>query len=1004
MVKTKNVVVCDTNINHLIQLISCRLGTIGFNEMLSSKYGLTNSNCEIDEEDYKELSAYLTVLENIKELAQEDIELSTISTILVDNCGSYSNLDKMIERIKDLLASCIECSNYYDNSLKIQENESWYSTTEYIDCLINELEENGYIEFISPIVDLCATLNIELTVNQLCTTLLTQLVANKIDCSLIANINTNNVCNTVFTNKTPITVNNICNTIITDIQGNLPICDLQIKLDTNGINGCNYIPICTTCSIPLLSVTDNICNCDEEIEGQITVVNGCEDTLLYSINGNNWTNILPSYNEIGNRLYYKCECEEAIHLVFINKSYCTPFEITPLCPYTENCENNFCYYIYDFLVPINTIQIVIKDDYIRYDTYNVSETHQLLQIRVISSGDITIINTCGEEIIYNLNISQRIPNSEDILIDYTYNCNTNTYTISSSYYISIDNTNYSNTLNINTTEALINIYFKFDLNDTCYYIKSISKTCCTDIYSSPISLYISPLYDIDIVNPNNCEYIIDFYIEDEKVLTIGFGSIFNALLENPTNTTLKDIAYQYCNEDNKHIVCYLREFKCNDLHCSSNFLLNTIPLYCNICGVPFGNDFDYNSTIVSNQKEINLTFSNDISLRISYNMFVISDSIEVYYENTLIYASYDLVGTGIITIPIIHNEENIITVKFIPNATEPTRATLNIRCISPTICIPKTDCLTLSELDLSNPILNINGDTCNSYLTVIIPKIQQGNSYYNDCNGVIKSVIETTYTTFPLTIQNVCDVTIINYQYYCNQSDFNPTDYILINKTNNITELFITDNTTYNIIKNYILNYTCDTELFNNIMLTLTTIDSNTCDENNCDICNLELQSFKIYPCFSNITFNDSINTITITTVNISPINPYTLCSCDYSRYTELLSNINNTNFTLTYKSLFDIRYNKMINTYIYPNNDEYIHNTTNNNIIGCPEENLNYYVYYHCGNNAANSVRIYVKNEVTGLWALYYQGNIVWTDGRISDNNNYLYTDTDIINNQGIC
>lgn len=1005
MAQMKHVVVCNTNINQLIQQISCKLGTIGFNQMISEKYGVSN-NCDVDTYDYNELSAYLTILENlnIEEISIEDKELGIYIDIgLVDKCSTNTDYELIIERVKDLLSNCIECKNYYDNSVIIATNNEWYETQEYIECLIQELEENGYIEFIHPIVDLCASLNIDLTVNQLCSTLVTQLVANKINCNLIANINTTNVCNTLFTNKTTITANNICETIITDIQGKLPICDLQVTLETNGINGCDYTPICTTCSEPLLSVADNICDCNGEIEGQITITNNCQDTLLYSVDGNAWTNILPSYNEIDSRLYYKCECEDSTHLALINKSYCTPFEINVLCPYI-NCTNTLCYYVYSYVVPNNSIQDVIKDDYIRYYISSISATHQLLEVYVINSGDITITNNCGEQFVYNLDISQLTINSEDMLIDHTYDCNTNTYTVNSPYYISTDNTNYSNTINLNTTELQTNIYFKFDLNDICYYTKLITKTCCVDITSSPITLYINDVYDIDISSPNNCEYIIDFYIESDKVLTIGFGGIFNALLENPTNTTLKDIAYQYCDGNDKQIVAYLREFKCDGLHCSSNYQLNTKLLYCNICAIPLGVNFDYDSTIISNPRDINLNISGDISLEINYNMFVIADSIEVYYGNTLIYASYDLIGTGTITVPIIYNGEDTVMVKFIPNATEPTRATLNIECISPTICEPSTDCLTLSELDLSNPILNINSDICNSYLTITIPRIQQGNSYYNDCNGVISSVTESTYMILPLTVQNVCSTNIVNYQYYCNQLDFNSTDYILITNNSNVTDLFVTNNTTYNIIKNYILSHNCNTEIFNNISLRFTTIDSNTCDENNCDICSLDLQTFKIYPCFSTIIFNDSLNTITITIPNISSINPYTLCSCEYSRYSELLSNINNVSSTIMYKSLFDIRYNEMINDYIYPNNDMYVYNTTNNNIIGCPQEDLNYYIYYHCGNNAVNSVRIYVKNESTGLWALYYQGSITWTDGRTIDSNNYLYTDADIINNQGIC
>jgi hypothetical protein len=38
--------------------------------------------------------------------------------------------------------------------------------------------------------------------------------------------------------------------------------------------------------------------------------------MIYSIDGTTWTNIVPIYEDIDNVLYYKCTCENSIHLVF----------------------------------------------------------------------------------------------------------------------------------------------------------------------------------------------------------------------------------------------------------------------------------------------------------------------------------------------------------------------------------------------------------------------------------------------------------------------------------------------------------------------------------------------------------------------------------------------------------------------------------------------------------------------------------------------------------------
>jgi hypothetical protein len=71
---------------------------------------------------------------------------------------------------------------------------SWYTSQSYIDCLNQELINSGFISVISPLVDLCASLNIEINQFQLCSNIAIQLSQSAVPCSVIPTINLQTAC------------------------------------------------------------------------------------------------------------------------------------------------------------------------------------------------------------------------------------------------------------------------------------------------------------------------------------------------------------------------------------------------------------------------------------------------------------------------------------------------------------------------------------------------------------------------------------------------------------------------------------------------------------------------------------------------------------------------------------------------------------------------------------------------------------------------------------------
>ena len=1020
MAQMKHVVVCNTNINQLIQQISCKLGTIGFNQMISEKYGVSN-NCDVDTYDYNELSAYLTILENLstEEVSVEDKELGIYIDIgLVDKCSTDTNYELIIERIKDLLSSCIECRNYYDNSINITTNDTWYETQEYIDCLIHELEENGYIEYINPIVDLCTNLNINIDVNQLCNELVTKLSINKINCSLLTNINPTNICNTIYTNNltNKITINSICDIITQDIQGTLPTCDIKINIDSKFV-GCPIIPLCeeeNACVSPLVTITDNSCVCTNnnltEIEGIISVVNNCEDELLYNYN-NEWTNIKPLYEDIDNILYYKCRCEENVHYAFKYYNIClgSTYTITKLCNHIDNNYYIVTYNIEGDYNNINFSDIVINSNgYVGWNNNNGIFVFYTAAIELNVSVEIPLY--CGETIyLYDIfaGIFNMINYSEPNI---TYDCSTKeiTITANNTYEISVDLISWQSSLTTTFTDT--NFYYYIKINDAaCILQKYYSTFCCTDYNCDDANISIvTTLSDIYIQNDSNCEYIIDFYVNNIKIYTTGSGIIYNATIENPFNLTLQQIKFMYCGDYANPVYIYpiIRAISCQNIVCYPNCSLTPIMNTClNVCSIPSisAPTLEYNSNNNINFQYINYAIAQDTVLKIDYNMYIISDSIEVYYNGLLVNGNYDLINIGTYLVPIVYMANvNIVTIKFIPNSLFPTKAKITVSCMNYN-CVENIDCLSLNVLDYESPVISLIDNGCYDSLLVTLPILQKGNLYYNNCINYY-GLLQTNSISFDIGEKLECSIARTNYQYLCDINDFNSSDILVLNNQIEL-ELIITNANLFTILKNYISSYSCNpNNNYNYILIELVNKDSTACN-NDCtnDIdCNLySTTPLLLYPCFDTIVYNDSINSIKISR-NTIPDNASTNCGCIYENISPIIFNNNLSIF----KTLDSLSYVNIFKNIITDYQTKTIVNSLDNNLFieNCNTAFEKYIITYTCSNNPINSVRIYKQNDINTMFSLVYQGNITWTDGRVVDSGNYIYTESTSQINECLC
>lgn len=1033
MALMKHVAVCSPDISKLIYQISCKLGAIGFSKMLEQKYGIA-SNCEDNE--YTELKLYLEVFKKLQkvEITDNNVELNNIikDLQLINNCDIKEKcLTNIIERVKDILQNCSDCNNYTP-AITYTTLDSWYETQEYIECLQNEFEENGYLDYVNPIINLCTGLNINIDANKLCQDLIVVLNANKIACDLVSTINVTNICNLIQMDNmlnVDINANTLCDLVLKDIKGELPICDINIDINTNEVNGCSYTPICVdepTCVIPLITITNNTCECVDnnivETPGVVTVITPCEDNLIYSVDGITWTSDLPDYDDFATRIYYKCECENGIHIAFKNTVVCEPTYVglTPLCKYYSILNGLYTssYHISGNIsnLLVGSIILTPPNAVVTYDLigstlifYNTDELIEQIEIPVV----------CGESIIltdiFEQTTNDIYDNTPQATVEYSCELDTITVVANGGYNVSNNLINWESGYSIIDTNFPIIYYVREIDNPGCIRSYLYTPLCCQYVDCNLIVVDVS-VFNYSIINSNSgCEYILDFYVDDVKVHTEGFGNIYDASIENPYNLTLNHIVNSYCGtiENPVIITPILRELQCGDSNCTPMCPLPPISRACiNICALPTiaGHEIYYETGLIMNNQTITYTISSNTTLQIMYNMYIVSDSIEVYYNGYLVQGNYDLVGIGTYTVPIVYvTGVDLVTVKYIPNQLLPTKAMITVSCLREYICNINTDCLSLNTLDDENPIISLIPFGCNNILTVTLPIIELGNSIYNDCAGNAYGLIQANSVTFDINDTIVCEIDREENVYLCNADNFQATN-ILVTNIPNEKQIFISDTILYLSVKNFINTHSCNNmQVYNHIVIDLVNTESTACntdcvDDINCNI--YTTYPIYIYPCYSTVTFNDNTNTITIT-VNTLPTLSVNSCNCEYRQVQELLINSSYTTGNNYYYTVDRLSYWTVLGLQTVLDKSNVIYNVTTNNINieGCEVESMTYYITYLCEDNSVNSVRIYKKdNTINNLYALTYQGSIIWTDGRIVDSNNYIYTEGQIQTNTGTC
>lgn len=201
----KTVIVCNTNINELIYLIDCKLGEIGTSLIYEKKYAI--SDCEDIKLLFSELSAYRELLIDILNNRNSGADIIDIIDLpMLCNICEYS-LEKIIERIKDILMNCVNCKGVIYEIIKIEESsfaDTWYNSSEYIDCLQSELEDNGWID---PLVDLCQNMNISISVEQLCKNIAIEIATTKQSCMELSDISVQSAFNNMLISKFNININ-----------------------------------------------------------------------------------------------------------------------------------------------------------------------------------------------------------------------------------------------------------------------------------------------------------------------------------------------------------------------------------------------------------------------------------------------------------------------------------------------------------------------------------------------------------------------------------------------------------------------------------------------------------------------------------------------------------------------------------------------------------------------------------------------------------------------------
>ena len=195
----------------IVSVANCKLAEIGFDKYFSNIYG--TKYCD-------------------------DNNFNLLHTLLWAIALPCSDKEKLSALIAKLIKHCKNCSPVrYKEPITEYNTDytSWYQSQSYIDCLNQELINSGFISAISPLVDLCATLNIEINHFQLCGNIAIQLSQSAIDCSLVPSINLQTVVNCPL--ETIINLQATCSSVNPEIELKNN-CDMELLLSqliTNNI-------------------------------------------------------------------------------------------------------------------------------------------------------------------------------------------------------------------------------------------------------------------------------------------------------------------------------------------------------------------------------------------------------------------------------------------------------------------------------------------------------------------------------------------------------------------------------------------------------------------------------------------------------------------------------------------------------------------------------------------------------------------------------------------------
>lgn len=161
-------------INKVIQVTECALGNYTLNIYNAKRYGIF---CN-DDIDLEFLSLLL---------------FAAKSTCVEDKCNIENTIAKLTKKCKDCRPVRYKTPNIVFNT----DYTDWYNSQEYLDCLQEQLIDQGWIE---PMIDICTSLNVEVDIDPLCTGVSIQLSLERVDCLNITSIDIEKACTTFIQN------------------------------------------------------------------------------------------------------------------------------------------------------------------------------------------------------------------------------------------------------------------------------------------------------------------------------------------------------------------------------------------------------------------------------------------------------------------------------------------------------------------------------------------------------------------------------------------------------------------------------------------------------------------------------------------------------------------------------------------------------------------------------------------------------------------------------------